>query len=90
MIQRVVRQHFELFRTCYEAGLTRDSKLTGKVIARFVNTRDGTVGEVSDGGSDLPDTQVRDCVLENFGKLEFPKPEGEIVTVVYPILLAPE
>lgn len=90
LIQRVVRQRFELFRTCYEAGLGRDGKLTGRVIARFVITREGTVAKVSDGGSDIPDAQVRDCVLEKFGQLEFPKPEGGIVTVVYPILLAPE
>ena len=88
-IQRTVREHFEIFKTCYEAGLARNDQLTGRVIARFVIGRDGKVSKVSDGGSDLPDTEVRDCVLKGFYQLEFPAPEGGIVTVIYPILLAP-
>jgi hypothetical protein len=35
------------------------------------------------------DRAVRDCVIDAFAQLEFPAPEGGIVTVVYPIMLAP-
>jgi hypothetical protein len=90
VIQRIVRQNFGKFRTCYEAGLARDAKLTGKVLARFVIGRDGKVSNVTDDGSDLPDTAVRDCVLQALRELVFPQPEGGIVTVVYPIVFAPD
>jgi hypothetical protein len=90
VIQRVVREHFTVLRKCYEVGLGRDPNLTGRVVVRFVIGRDGKVSAVKDGGSDIPDAQVRECVLGAFSALEFPAPEGGIVTVVYPILLAPE
>ncbi len=89
VIQRVVREHFEEFRRCYEAGLGRDATLSGRVNVRFVISRQGTVASASDGGSSLPDAQVRDCVINAFKPLEFPKPENGTVTVVYPIMLAP-
>lgn len=37
----------------------------------------------------FPDAEVVRCVAERFAKLAFPKPEGGIVTVVYPIVFAP-
>jgi hypothetical protein len=89
IIQRVVRENFEVFRKCYEAGLGRDAKLTGRVTVRFVIGRDGKVSNVVDGGSDIADAAVRECVLTAFYGLQFPAPEGGIVTVVYPIMLAP-
>ena len=59
------------------------------IAVRFVIGRDGKVSNVADGGSDIPDPEVRDCVLKAFYQFEFPQPEGGIVTVVYPIMLAP-
>jgi hypothetical protein len=89
VIQRIVRQNFGRFRTCYEQGLDRNPNLQGRVSARFVIGRDGAVSNVSNGGSDLPDSGVVSCVLSAFYGLEFPQPEGGIVTVVYPIMFAP-
>jgi hypothetical protein len=88
-IQLVVRQHFRPFRVCYEKGLSRNPKLTGRVSARFKIRRDGAVSDVSNAGSDLPDPEVVSCVLQAFTGLEFPKPDGGIVTVVYPLMFAP-
>ena len=89
VIQSVVRIGFKRFRICYEAGLGRDPKLQGRISVRFVIERDGTVKDARDGGSDLPDMAVRDCVMNKFFGFKFPPPEGGIVTVVYPIMLAP-
>ena len=89
VIQRIVRQNFGRFRMCYEQGLARNPNLEGRVSARFVIGRDGAVSNVSNGGSDLPDSGVVSCVLSAFYGLSFPQPEGGIVTVVYPIMLAP-
>lgn len=89
VIQRVVRQNFGRFRLCYAQGLARNPNLEGRIAARFVIARDGSVTAVSNGGSDLPDGGVTSCVLSAFYGLSFPQPENGIVTVVYPILLSP-
>jgi hypothetical protein len=89
VVQRIVRQNFGRFRNCYSQGLTRNPALEGRVSARFVIARDGSVSSVSNGGSDLPDSGVTSCVLSAFYGLSFPQPEGGIVTVVYPIMLSP-
>jgi hypothetical protein len=90
VIQKVVRSGFEHIRPCYEAGLGRNPKLTGRVSVRFVIERDGRVKSAIDDGSDIPDTIVRDCVVHEFLAFKFPAVENGIVTVVYPIMLAPE
>jgi tetratricopeptide (TPR) repeat protein len=84
-----VRQNFGRFRLCYEEGLKRNPNLEGRVSARFVIGRDGSVQNASNGGSDIPDSGVVSCVLAAFPGLSFPQPEGGIVTVTYPILFAP-
>lgn len=89
VIQRIVRQNFGRFRMCYEQGLGRNPNLEGRVSARFVIGREGAVSNVSNGGSDLPDSGVTSCVLSAFYGLNFPQPEGGIVTVVYPINFDP-
>jgi len=69
--------------------LGRNPNLTGKVTARFVIELDGTVSHASNGGSDLSDPEVVKCIASQFFKIQFPPPDGGIVTVVYPIMLSP-
>ena len=38
----------------------------------------------------FPDTSVVSCVVARFSELKFPKPNGGIVRVVYPIIFSPE
>lgn len=90
VIQRTVRQNFGRFRSCYESGLRTNPNLQGRVTARFVIGRDGSVANVSNGGSDLPDPVVTSCVVKSFYGLSFPSPGDGIVTVTYPIVLSPE
>jgi hypothetical protein len=89
VIQRIVRQNYGRFRQCYESGLRANPNLTGRVSARFVIGRDGSVTNVTNGGGDLPDSAVTSCVLAAFYGLSFPSPDGGIVTVTYPIMLVP-
>ena len=88
-IQSVVRQSYGAIRTCYEAGLGRNPSLNGRVAARFVIERDGSVSNVADAGSDLPDPEAVSCVVNSFTTLRFPMPDGGIVKVVYPIIFDP-
>jgi pSer/pThr/pTyr-binding forkhead associated (FHA) protein len=89
VIQRIVRQNYGRFRLCYENGLRNNPNLQGRVAVRFVIGRDGAVSNVSNGGSDLPDASVVQCVIRAYYGLSFPQPEGGIVTVVYPIMFSP-
>jgi hypothetical protein len=89
VIQRIVRQNYGRFRNCYEQGLSRNPNLEGRVQVRFVIGRDGTVSNVQKGDSDLPDGGVVSCVVSAYYGLNFPQPDGGIVTVVYPIMFQP-
>ena len=89
IIQRTVRQNFGRFRFCYEQGLRANPNLQGRVSVRFVIGRDGSVSQVSNGGSDLPDGNAVSCVVRSFYGMSFPAPEDGIVTVTYPILFQP-
>jgi hypothetical protein len=89
VIQRIVRQSFGRFRGCYEDGLRTNPNLEGRVTARFVIARDGSVANVQSGGTDLPDTRVVSCVLRAYSSLSFPAPKDGIVTVVYPLMFSP-
>jgi Ca-activated chloride channel family protein len=90
VIQRIVRQNFGRFRLCYENGLRKNPDLQGRVAVRFVITREGSVGSAGNAGSDMPDSNVVNCVVRAFQGLAFPQPEGGIVTVIYPISFSPE
>jgi hypothetical protein len=87
VVREIVRGNFEAYRKCYEAGLGRHRDLEGKVTLRFVIERDGTVSKVSLNDNTLPDCAVARCIEDGFKTLRFPKPEGGIVTVTYPIML---
>lgn len=89
VIQRIVRQNFGRYRFCYEQGLRTNPNLQGRVSVRFVIGRDGSVSQVQNGGSDMPDANVVGCVVRSFYGLSFPSPENGIVTVSYPIMFQP-
>jgi hypothetical protein len=89
VIQRIVRQNYGRFRLCYENGLRNNPNLEGRVSVRFVIGRDGSVSQVGNAGSDIPDGGVISCVTQAYYGLSFPQPEGGIVTVVYPIIFSP-
>jgi hypothetical protein len=91
IVQRVVRQNEGRFRACYEDGLRTNPALAGRITVRFAIDRTGAVPVATDdGGSDLPDGEVRRCVISAFTQLSFPAPEVGVVTVVYPIVFSPE
>lgn len=90
-IRKIVRASFGKYRKCYEAGLGKDPTLEGKVIVRFVIDRQGKVSAVGIAPeSTMPDDTVSTCIAEAYKTLEFPQPEGGIVTVTYPIMFSPE
>jgi len=89
VIVRVVRNNFGRFLRCYEAGLSHNAVLKGRVQVRFVITSDGALSDVEDSGSDLPDAGVIRCVMSSMYGLSFPPPEGGPVKVVFPLSFGP-
>jgi hypothetical protein len=103
VIQATVRAAVGQMRKCYKSGLAQDPTLRGRVVVRFVIGRDGKVGSVTlvtkeTSGresvtklvTDMVDSKVSECVLDVCRNLEFPEPDGGIVTVVYPMLFQPD
>jgi hypothetical protein len=90
VIQRIVRLNDGRYRFCYQNGLRSDPSLQGRVTVKFVIDRRGGVALAADGGSDIPDQNVRQCVVQSFMSLSFPEPDSGTVTVVYPIVFSPE
>jgi hypothetical protein len=87
-IQRIVRANEGRFRACYLEGLLKSPTLEGRVAVRFLIRRDGSVAMAEDtAGSDLPDEDVRACVVHAFTALSFPEPGG-VVSVTYPFVFS--
>lgn len=84
-VDNVVESGFALFARCYRDGVQRNSNMDGAVRLRFVVGRHGDVRLVEDGGSDLTDRQVIDCVAEGFYALRFPEPQRGDAHLVYRI-----
>lgn len=56
---------------------------------KFVIDASGSVSTIGDDGSDLKDKDVVSCIMKRVSALGFPQPESGIVTVKYPLILAP-
>ena len=85
-IQHIVRLNYGRFRACYHRGLLRHPALGGRVSSRFVIGLDGKVAAAQVASSELEDGDVERCIAEAFHQLRFPRPEGGIVTVEYPLV----
>lgn len=90
VIQRIVRQNDGRYRFCYQQALKTNPELEGRVTVKFLIARDGSVAFSADGGSDIPDPGVRQCVVSSFTQLSFPAPDSGVVTVYYPIVFSPQ
>lgn len=88
-IQSVVRSHYREFGDCHQAALLRDPKLRGLVAIGFVIDREGHVKNARVAENTFWNCAVPSCVRNKFAALEFPKPAGGVVTVVYPFTMEP-
>lgn len=88
VIRRVVRTHINEVKECYEAQLTTNKDLAGKVMVRFVINPHGKVTESAIEESSLKNTKVETCITDAIRNWEFPQPAGGKVVVSYPFVLA--
>jgi TonB family protein len=88
LIRRVIHEHRNQVRYCYESELQRHPGLNGKVTVKFVI---GPAGQVQKSGVDtssLGNPAVENCIVARVYQWQFPKPKGGgIVQVSYPFLL---
>jgi len=89
LIRDIVRKKYDDFRTCYEVALGRNPALVGIVSVHFVIRRDGKVEGARVFRNELADCQLTACIRDGFTQIEFPPPDGGIVTVSYPVSLQP-
>ncbi|HWZ87293.1 MAG TPA: AgmX/PglI C-terminal domain-containing protein, partial [Polyangiaceae bacterium] len=89
-VQEIVRNAHQDVMKCYEDGLGRNAKLKGRVSVKFVIDIDGSVKSSTLAPSDMPDAEVSRCIVGRFAKLHFPRPQGGILTVVYPMMFKPD
>lgn len=90
-IQSVVQKEFPKLRACWESGKKTNAKLEGTVQVKFTIGKEGNVTSASrEPETTVGDPAVVDCVLSSFKRLTFPKPEGGVVNVVYPVVFRSE
>jgi hypothetical protein len=90
-IRRVIRQHINEVRFCYEKSLSANPDLAGRVNIAFVISPTGAVmsSKVAKGTT-LGSGTVETCIAKAVRRWTFPSPEdGGVVMVTYPFMLKP-
>lgn len=85
IIRRVVRQHLNEVKFCYEQELLKNPELDGRIAVQFTIGGAGTVLTSAVQSSTMHDPFVEQCVATAVKRWEFPKPQGlGLTTVSYP------
>lgn len=84
-----VEQGNQAFEACYSKAARPG--LRGVIVVNFVVTPEGDVPHAAalEQGTDFPDEQVIECVLNAFTKLHFQPPSGGRAVVTYPLKFEP-
>jgi hypothetical protein len=88
IIRRVVRQHRNEVRYCYERGLVIKPELQGRVVTSFTIAATGRVLGSAVTESSVRERDVEACIAEAVRRWEFPSSQ-QISTVSYPFVLTP-
>ena len=90
LIDAVIRRHLNQIKYCYSRELTKNPKLGGKIVVKFVIAKDGTVSSAVKKSSTMNSPAVESCINGRFMRFKFPEPKGGgIVIVSYPFIFAP-
>ncbi len=90
IVRRVVQNHINQVRHCYNEGLVRDPTLRGRVKVQFSIGATGKVPMAVVAETSLKDKNVGNCVAKAVKRWRFPKPDGGgTVMVTYPFVLNP-
>ncbi len=85
LIDKVIRDHLNAIRYCYQRELVRNPRLAGKVTVKFTIAGNGTVSQSTIKESTMGSVSVEKCINQRIQQLRFPEPRGGgIVIVSYP------
>jgi hypothetical protein len=75
---------------CYHTGLKTNRRLGGTMVVAFAAAPStGQFTDIQVTRDELGDPAIRQCVVEELGKLKLAKPQATRVSVSYPIHFAP-
>jgi hypothetical protein len=88
IIRRVIRQHHNEVRYCYEQGLLTRPELEGRVVTSFTIANTGRVLASAVTDSSLRERSVEGCIAQAVRRWEFPA-SAQTSMVSYPFILTP-
>jgi ribosome-binding factor A len=85
IIRRIVRQHMNEVKFCYDQELVRRPTLAGRISVQFAISPVGHVLTSVMQSTTMDDARVENCVVNAVRRWDFPKPVGGgLVIVLYP------
>jgi pSer/pThr/pTyr-binding forkhead associated (FHA) protein len=88
LIRRIVRAHINEVRSCYNAGLTKNPNLAGRVTIQFSIVGNGKVASSVVQENTTKDSAVGNCIAKAVKRWTFPKVQGGGTALVsYPFRL---
>jgi len=85
IIRRIVRQHMNEVKFCYDQELPRKPTLAGRISVQFAISPVGQVITSVMQSTSMDDARVENCVVDAVRRWEFPRPVGGgIAIVIYP------
>jgi len=85
-VRKVVDEHINEVRQCYESGLIRNPGVVGKVVLEWTIGTSGSVTQVKTKSATLDSPPIVNCILDRLKNWRFPAPKGGVVVVSYPFL----
>lgn len=90
IIRRIVRNHINEVRHCYNEALTRDPTAAGRVTMQFVISPTGAVSNAVVGDSDIEDAELGRCIAKAVKRWTFPvSADAGNALVNYPFVFKP-
>ena len=89
IVRRIIRQHINEVRFCYEEALRRQPRLAGRVGVQFTIAGTGQVLASVLQNSTLGNASVENCTVAAVRRWQFPQPAGGgVVIVSYPFVFS--
>ncbi|MBS2022527.1 MAG: AgmX/PglI C-terminal domain-containing protein [Deltaproteobacteria bacterium] len=86
-VAKVINDHVNDMRGCWERALIHDPNIApGKVLLEWTIGAEGDVTQVGTKSVTLKSNEVVSCLLNVLRELKFPKPNGGVVIISYPVL----
>ena len=89
--QKVVRNHENAIKHCYEVALLKDKTLEGRMVTQFLILPDGSVQTVEILETTMSNPEMAQCILDEIKTWQFPSMVGgceSSISVEYPFVFS--